>query len=221
MTKDKLIIFDTTMRDGEQSPGASMTKEEKLRIARQLERMRVDVIEAGFPAASDGDFEAVKAVADNRQGQHGVRAGARQRAATSAAAARRCGAARNPARAHLHRDLADPHGEQAAHGAVAGDRAGGEGGEVGARVYRQCRILAGGRRPLGRRFSVPHPRAGDQGRRDHHQRSRHRRLHAARAFRRPHPHPARAHSRIPTRRCGRCTATTTSGSRSPIRWRRC
>ena len=63
MNKDKLIIFDTTMRDGEQSPGASMTKDEKLRIARQLERMRVDVIEAGFPAASDGDFEAVKAVA--------------------------------------------------------------------------------------------------------------------------------------------------------------
>jgi 2-isopropylmalate synthase len=63
MAKEKLIIFDTTMRDGEQSPGASMTKEEKLRIARQLERMRVDVIEAGFPAASDGDFDAVRAVA--------------------------------------------------------------------------------------------------------------------------------------------------------------
>ena len=63
MKKDHLIIFDTTMRDGEQSPGASMTREEKLRIARALERMRVDVIEAGFPAASNGDFEAVKAVA--------------------------------------------------------------------------------------------------------------------------------------------------------------
>ena len=63
MKNEKLIIFDTTMRDGEQSPGASMTKEEKLRIARQLERMRVDVIEAGFPAASPGDFDAVKAVA--------------------------------------------------------------------------------------------------------------------------------------------------------------
>jgi 2-isopropylmalate synthase len=61
--KDRLIIFDTTMRDGEQSPGASMTREEKVRIARQLERMRVDVIEAGFPAASNGDFEAVQAVA--------------------------------------------------------------------------------------------------------------------------------------------------------------
>jgi 2-isopropylmalate synthase len=61
---DQLIIFDTTLRDGEQSPGASMTRDEKLRIARQLERMRVDVIEAGFAAASNGDFEAVKAVAE-------------------------------------------------------------------------------------------------------------------------------------------------------------
>ena len=61
---DKLIIFDTTLRDGEQSPGASMTKDEKLRIARQLERLRVDVIEAGFAASSNGDFEAVKAIAD-------------------------------------------------------------------------------------------------------------------------------------------------------------
>jgi 2-isopropylmalate synthase len=60
---DKLFIFDTTLRDGEQSPGASMTREEKLRIARQLERLRVDVIEAGFPASSNGDFEAVKAIA--------------------------------------------------------------------------------------------------------------------------------------------------------------
>ncbi|HAU06384.1 MAG TPA: 2-isopropylmalate synthase, partial [Gammaproteobacteria bacterium] len=60
---DKLIIFDTTLRDGEQSPGATMTKDEKVRIAKSLERMRVDVIEAGFPIASIGDFEAVKAVA--------------------------------------------------------------------------------------------------------------------------------------------------------------
>jgi 2-isopropylmalate synthase len=63
MAKDRLIIFDTTMRDGEQSPGASMTRDEKLRIARALERMRVDVIEAGFPASSNGDFEAVRAIA--------------------------------------------------------------------------------------------------------------------------------------------------------------
>ena len=61
---DPLIIFDTTLRDGEQSPGASMTREEKVRIAKVLERMRVDIIEAGFPVASPGDFEAVKAVAE-------------------------------------------------------------------------------------------------------------------------------------------------------------
>jgi len=60
---DKLIIFDTTLRDGEQSPGASMTRDEKLRIARQLERLKVDVIEAGFAASSNGDFEAVRTIA--------------------------------------------------------------------------------------------------------------------------------------------------------------
>ncbi len=60
---DKLIIFDTTLRDGEQSPGASMTKDEKIRIARQLERMKVDVIEAGFAASSNGDFDAIQSIA--------------------------------------------------------------------------------------------------------------------------------------------------------------
>ena len=62
--QDKLIIFDTTLRDGEQSPGASMTKDEKLRIAKALEKMHVDIIEAGFPIASPGDFEAVKSVSE-------------------------------------------------------------------------------------------------------------------------------------------------------------
>lgn len=60
---DRLIIFDTTLRDGEQSPGASMTFEEKLRIALQLERLGVDVIEAGFAASSQGDFEAISQIA--------------------------------------------------------------------------------------------------------------------------------------------------------------
>lgn len=61
--KDHLVIFDTTLRDGEQSPGASMTKDEKVRIAKQLEKLGVDVIESGFPAASQGDFDSVYAVA--------------------------------------------------------------------------------------------------------------------------------------------------------------
>ena len=62
-SSNRLIIFDTTLRDGEQSPGASMTKDEKIRIAKQLERLKVDVIEAGFAAASQGDFESIRAIA--------------------------------------------------------------------------------------------------------------------------------------------------------------
>lgn len=62
--KDRLVIFDTTLRDGEQSPGASMTKAEKIRIAKSLEKMKVDVIEAGFAIASPGDFDAVKSIAE-------------------------------------------------------------------------------------------------------------------------------------------------------------
>ena len=61
--KEKIIIFDTTLRDGEQAPGATMNLEEKLVIAKLLEKMRVDVIEAGFPAASDGDFAALNQIA--------------------------------------------------------------------------------------------------------------------------------------------------------------
>ncbi len=61
---ERLVIFDTTLRDGEQSPGASMTCDEKVRIAHALERLKVDVIEAGFPVASPDDFSAVKAVAE-------------------------------------------------------------------------------------------------------------------------------------------------------------
>ncbi|MFA6041167.1 MAG: 2-isopropylmalate synthase [Methylophilus sp.] len=63
MKQDQIIIFDTTLRDGEQSPGAAMTKEEKIRIARQLEKLGVDVIEAGFAAASPGDFDAIHTIA--------------------------------------------------------------------------------------------------------------------------------------------------------------
>ncbi len=66
--KEKIIIFDTTLRDGEQSPGASMNTGEKLRLATQLESLGIDVIEAGFPAASEGDFEAVSKIAEKVSG---------------------------------------------------------------------------------------------------------------------------------------------------------
>ena len=63
MERARITIFDTTLRDGEQSPGCSMTVQEKLRLAPQLDRLGVDVIEAGFPIASEGDFSAVQAIA--------------------------------------------------------------------------------------------------------------------------------------------------------------
>ena len=60
--KDKVFIFDTTMRDGEQSPGASMSVEEKIQISRVFDEMGIDIIEAGFPISSPGDFEAVSEI---------------------------------------------------------------------------------------------------------------------------------------------------------------
>ena len=71
---NRVVIFDTTLRDGEQSPGASMNLDEKIRIATVLEEMGVDVIEAGFPIASEGDFEAVHEI---RQKFDHLRFGAR------------------------------------------------------------------------------------------------------------------------------------------------
>jgi len=65
MDRPRITIFDTTLRDGEQSPGCSMNVQEKLRLAQQLDRLGVDVIEAGFPIASDGDFEAVQKIANS------------------------------------------------------------------------------------------------------------------------------------------------------------
>src|SRR5580704_18759639 len=65
---DRVLIFDTTLRDGEQSPGISLNASEKLEIAQQLARLGVDVIEAGFPIASPGDFEAVQGIARTVEG---------------------------------------------------------------------------------------------------------------------------------------------------------
>ena len=70
---DQIIIFDTTLRDGEQSPGASLTVDEKLAVARSLARLNVDVIEAGFPYASPGDFDAVQKIAEAIGTENGPR----------------------------------------------------------------------------------------------------------------------------------------------------
>ncbi|MCJ7509940.1 MAG: 2-isopropylmalate synthase, partial [Dehalococcoidia bacterium] len=68
MAEDKVLIFDTTLRDGEQSPGVALNAKDKLEIARALERLRVDIIEAGFPASSPGDLEAVRTIAKEVRG---------------------------------------------------------------------------------------------------------------------------------------------------------
>jgi isopropylmalate/homocitrate/citramalate synthase len=107
--QDNIIIFDTTLRDGEQSPGATMTFEEKLQVAALLDEMGVDVIEAGFPIASDGDFEAVTEIA--KQTKNAVIAGL---ARAIPGDIRRCADAVKHATAaahtHLRVDLADPSG---------------------------------------------------------------------------------------------------------------
>ena len=79
-TENRVFIFDTTLRDGEQSPGASMNPDEKIRIARQLEKLGVDIIEAGFPVASEGDFASVRQIAREIRGC-GIAALARANAA--------------------------------------------------------------------------------------------------------------------------------------------
>ena len=208
--KDRLIIFDTTLRDGEQSPGASMTRDEKMRIARQLERLRVDVIEAGFPAASNGDFEAVKAIADTIR--ESIVCGL---ARANDSDVRRAGdALKDAAQGRIHTFIATSpiHMERKLRMPPdAGDRTGGQGGQAGAQLPRRRGVFAGGCRALGGGFPLPHPGAGDQGRGD-----------ARSTFLTPSATPCRNNSvrssalcasafRTPTRWCGRCTVTTTSG----------
>jgi 2-isopropylmalate synthase len=122
---DKLIIFDTTLRDGEQSPGASMTRDEKVRIAKALERLRVNVIEAGFPVASSGDFEAVQAVA------------------RAVKESRICGLARA-----LDKDI-DRAGEALKDAVAPRIGTGCCRGQTGTPIYRRCGVFTGRRRPFG------------------------------------------------------------------------
>ncbi len=105
---DQVLIFDTTLRDGEQSPGASMTHEEKLEVAELLDMMGVDIIEAGFPVTSEGDFEAVSEI--SRRAKRATIAGLARLAAKDID---RCAEARASRQASAHSrlrlDLAAPH----------------------------------------------------------------------------------------------------------------
>src|SRR5215470_14860846 len=132
--KDRVVIFDTSLRDGEQSPGATMTHEEKLEVAEVLDAMGVDIIEAGFPIASEGDFLAVNEIAQrtrnavvcglSRAGQKDID---------------RSGAARTHPHLHLH--IAGPHEMEAADGGRAGLWARRLLGDPRPQLHRRCRVV--------------------------------------------------------------------------------
>jgi 2-isopropylmalate synthase len=213
---DKLIIFDTTLRDGEQSPGASMTRDEKLRIARQLERLKVDVIEAGFAASSNGDFEAVKAIADVIK-ESTVCSLAAPTTATSPVPPRR---SRAPAcRIHTFIATSPLHMEKKLR--MTPDQV----FEQAKQAVRFARNLCGdvefspedGYRSEPD-FSAACCEAVIAEGRHHHQHPRHRGLRHPRAVRQLHPPLRDAWCPTPTRRSGRCTATTTWAWRWPTRW---
>ena len=213
---DRVLIFDTTLRDGEQSPGISLNTTEKLEIAHQLARLGVDIIEAGFPIASPGDFEAVQAIAREVHGPGHRRPGARQprrRRARLGGGARR----RAPAHPHLRLDLGHPHRPPAAEHARGRQGPGPRLGGAGTRALRGRRVLADGRharrRRVHRRGRPDRARRG----RDDDQHPRHRRLRDAAGVRGLPDAPLRAACPACATSCSRCTATTTSGWRWPTR----
>ena len=172
------LIFDTTLRDGEQSPGISLNKQEKLEIAHQLARLGVDVIEAGFPITSPGDFESVQAIAREVEGP--VICGLARTSKQDIEAA--WNAVRDSGRPRIHTFLAtsDIHIErklQTTREDVKGQVA--RGGRPGARIHRGRRVLTRGwlalRRGVHGRSDPDRARRG----RDDDQRPRHRRLHDA------------------------------------------
>src|SRR5262249_13953523 len=144
---DRIVIFDTTLRDGEQAPGFSMNVEEKLKMARQLERLQVDIIEAGFPVASEGDFEAVENIS------------AEIRTVTIAGVARAVpvdidpswqaleGAARTPPYPYLPGDQRYPPQIQIQQDARRSARYRRESCRAGAEALRRSGVFGGGRGP--------------------------------------------------------------------------
>ena len=188
MSSRRITIFDTTLRDGEQAPGIALQPDEKVEIAKQLERLGVDVIEAGFAASSPGDFEGVRDVAQafeartvaslcrtRRRGHRRRGGGARGRAAL--------------ADAHLPRHQPAPHGEEASPRRPT---------RSWSRRRRRSRVRARAptrsssrARTRRARTRVRRPRLprGDRGRGDDDQPARHRRLRAAARVRGVHRRP--------------------------------
>ena len=137
----RIQIFDTTLRDGEQSPGAAMTHEEKLQIAELLDEMGVDVIEAGFPISSPGDFKAVQRDRQDRQARQRLRPGARR---LQGYRPRRRSAERRAAPAHPHLHFHQPRAyeAQAEYGRKCGAGSDRRLGDAGAQFHRRCGMVA-------------------------------------------------------------------------------
>ncbi len=175
----RIWVFDTTLRDGEQSPGATMTVDEKLEMADALVALGVDIIEAGFPAASPGDFEAVRMIAARVKGAVDCRSRPRQRERhrTGRPGGQGCGSVPRP---HVHRDLGYPSRAQAANDPGRGARPDVGNGRLRQVVHERCRVL--GRRcdPLRLGLSGSGLFGGNQGRGDDAQCPGHRRIHHAR-----------------------------------------
>ena len=219
MSSRRITIFDTTLRDGEQAPGIALRPDEKVEIGEQLERLGVDVIEAGFAASSPGDFEGVRAVARGGEARHRCLVVPRELHGHR----RRGGRTRGRAALtdpHLPRDQRPAHGEEASPHARRGRRPRNVLGHPGLRERGRGRVLVRGRNAIRsrvRRHRLPCCRGG---RRDHDQPPRHRRLHAAGRVRELHPVRTPSSAPSSSRLRSRPTATTTSGSRSRTRWQR-
>ncbi len=159
MANDRLTIFDTTLRDGEQAPGFSLRIDEKLKMARQLASLGVDVIEAGFPIASEADAEAVRLIASSVDGPV-IAALARCHPADI----ERAGTALTPAprapHPHLHRHIRPAPRAQAPHDARGVSRRGGRGRAPGAQVHRRRAVFRRGRDAQRSRLPLPRRRGG-------------------------------------------------------------
>ena len=214
----QIVVFDTTLRDGEQAPGFSMDVPSKLTLARALDALGVDIIEAGFPIASPADSEATRQVA--REVRRPVIAAlARCRPQDIDEAAR----ALEPAeRRRIHTFLAtsDLHLERklriTREACLDADR---RRRPPRAAAHRRCGVFGGGCDAQRSRLPVPGRRSRDRRRRDDHQPARHGRLHHARRDPRVLRRDPPPRAELPTRPSSARTATTTSAWRSPTAWR--
>ena len=178
MQRDRVLVFDTSLRDGEQAPGCSMNGDEKLLFAKKLQVLGVDIIEAGFPVASAGDAEAVRRIATEVQGPV-IAALARCVEKDIAVAWEAVSRSMRP---RIHTFLATSDIHLAFKLKIGRDEALNQAPQDGRlcplALYRR-RILARGRNPVGRRLPVRSIAGGSRFRRDHAEHSRHRRLHHA------------------------------------------